>query len=468
MINKIYKSIHNKYFKFFNFFFYLRYLFAIFLVSTSIFFLIPKFFDYEKKQDYIKKYLYSFYNLELENFNDIKFNILPLPNLLIQNANLKIKDETIKIKSKNVNIFLNLKSIYNYKSLKIKKIHLKDNKVSIDINKSKDLINYFKQLKSKLDVKNLHLNIYRDEASLIKIRNVEFSNYGYRKFYIYGQVLNKKFQALFKNNNKNLEFKILNTGINAKFNIDEQNLNDFVIGSSQISLLKNFLKFNFKLHNDQIKISNSNFRNKNLSFSLDSTIKFKPFFSSNSSIVINKINKRIVDKLSLNKILESKKILRKINSELDIKYKNKKYFINSVENFSSNFSLAYGRLSFFTKTKITGGTIECRGESSLIDQYPRLNFNCFIYLKDKIRFLKKFSVSKKNITNDPVNLNIVGSFNLFNKKINFKKISNSKGYQANEEDIQYFKENFEKILFNESFFKIFKKNKVQEFLLEIT
>ena len=135
MINKIYKSIHNKYFKFFNFFFYLRYLFAIFLVSTSIFFLIPKFFDYEKKQDYIKKYLYSFYNLELENFNDIKFNILPLPNLLIQNANLKIKDETIKIKSKNVNIFLNLKSIYNYKSLKIKKIHLKDNKVSIDINK---------------------------------------------------------------------------------------------------------------------------------------------------------------------------------------------------------------------------------------------------------------------------------------------------------------------------------------------
>ena len=58
----------------------------------SIFFLIPKFFDYEKKRDFIKEYLLSYYDLELKNFDKIKFNIFPLPNLLIKNVNLEILD----------------------------------------------------------------------------------------------------------------------------------------------------------------------------------------------------------------------------------------------------------------------------------------------------------------------------------------------------------------------------------------
>ena len=56
MINKIYKIIHNKYSRFLKFFFFLRYVFAIFLISIFFFLLIPKFFDYENKQDIIKEY----------------------------------------------------------------------------------------------------------------------------------------------------------------------------------------------------------------------------------------------------------------------------------------------------------------------------------------------------------------------------------------------------------------------------
>ena len=80
--------------------------------------------------------------------------------------------------------------------------------------------------------------------------------------------------------------------------------------------------------------------------------------------------------------------------------------------------------------------------------------------------MKKFSISK-NINKDPVSLNVEGSLNLLNKKINFKKININKSYVANEIDMKYFKETFENILFDDDFFGIFWMNKIKEFLLEV-
>ena len=81
MINKIYKTINNKYSRFLKFFFFLRYVFAIFLISIFLFLLIPKFFNYEKRQEIIKEYLVNYYDLEISNYNSIEFNVFPFPNL---------------------------------------------------------------------------------------------------------------------------------------------------------------------------------------------------------------------------------------------------------------------------------------------------------------------------------------------------------------------------------------------------
>ena len=80
--------------------------------------------------------------------------------------------------------------------------------------------------------------------------------------------------------------------------------------------------------------------------------------------------------------------------------------------------------------------------------------------------MKKFSISR-NLNKDPVNLNVEGSLNIRNKKINFKKINIGKSYVANEIDMKYFKETFENILFDDDFFGIFRMNKIKEFLLEV-
>ena len=467
MINKIYKRIHNKYSSIFKFFFFLRHVFIIFLISTALFFSVPKFFDYEKKDEIIKKYLINYYGLEMVDYKNIEYKILPMPNLSISQTNLKLKDKPINLKSNDINIFLDFKNIYNYENFKAKKIVFKQSEASLDIKDTQNLFNYFKKLKFKLGVKNINLNIRKDTNSLIKIKNINFSNYGYRKYYFDGEIFGEKFKASIKNNNKDLNFKLLNTGIKATLKLNEKFPKQTFEGSSKINLSNNLLSFNFSLKNNQLKLLNSNFRNKDLSFSLDSIIKYHPFFSFDSIIEINEINKNLIEKINLETILKKKTIIKKLNGAVTINYKSKKYFSELIDDYSSDIRFSYGRFIFSKKILIAGSTLNCDGETVLTENFPRLQFICLFNIKDKKKLFKKFSVSK-NIDKEKLNLNIEGSLNLLNKKINFNKIYIDDTYVANKEDLKYFKDTFERTLFNDSFFKIFNKIKIKDFLLGIT
>jgi len=449
-----------------KFFFFLRYVFAIFLISIFLFLLIPKFFNYEKKQEIIKEYLVNYYDLELSNYSSIEFNVFPLPNLFIKNINLKVKDKPIFFNTKNLNIFLNFKNIYNYENFVAKKILLNNSKIDLDIDTANNILNYFGDLKYRLDIQDLNLNFKRKENSILEIKKIDFSNYGYRKNRIKGEIFDKKFKSYLSDDNKNLNFKILNTGIKADFNFDKVNKMNSISGSSKISILNNHLRFIFALQDNQIEITKSNFSNQDLSISFDSLIVFDPFFEINSNIYINKVDKKLVNRLSLEKILKNQEILKKLNSNSKVNYNKKKFRNTFIKNYYLEFNLANGRLNFLSKIYILGGDINCKGESLLTEEYPRLNFVCLFNLEDKKKLLKKFSISK-NINTEPVSLNIAGSLNLINQKINFKKINIGKSYVVKEEDMKYFKENFESILFDDGFFGIFRMNKIKEFLLKV-
>ena len=107
----------------------------------------------------------------------------------------------------------------------------------------------------------------------------------------------------------------------------------------------------------------------------------------------------------------------------------------------------------------------------MIDEYPRLNFICLFNFDDNKKLLNKLNISK-TFNKGSLNFNVEGSFNLLNKKVNFKKINieNSNlpnSNLANSEDLIYYKNVFERILFDGSFFNIFNKNKIKKFILEI-
>ena len=128
-------------------------------------------------------------------------------------------------------------------------------------------------------------------------------------------------------------------------------------------------------------------------------------------------------------------------------------------------NFAYGRLNISKNIKISDSDFKCSGDVNLIDEYPILFFNCFIISQNKKRLFKKFKVNYKKT--DSLNLNVIGSLNILNNKINFKQISIYDDYLANKEDLKYYKDTFENILFDENFIRIFSLQKIRNFIIEI-
>ena len=466
MINKTYKIIHNRFSRFFNYFFFLRYLLTIFSISICLFFFIPKFFNYEKKEDIIKEQLDNYYNLELQDFKTIKFNIFPLPNLSINESKFKIKDKPILLKTKDFRVYLNLNNIYKYENFKPKKIFFNKTKIVLEVSRIKEILEYFDNLNQKIYIKSLNIDIKKNDKILLGLEDINFSNYGFQKYRIKGKIFDKRFKVSFKEENKVLNFKIFNTGIKAKLVFEDQSFTYPIEGFSQISFPKNYLKFNFKYYKDRLEIIKSNFKNKDITIAFNSLIKFDPFFDISSNITVKQFNEKKINNLSLDKIISNKEIIKILNSSNTLNFAAKKYNNNIIKNFNSKFYLAYGRLVFSKNIFISGAVMKCNGESSLIAEYPRLNFICLLSLKDTKKIKKEFLIPRK-INLEPVDLNVEGSINILNNKIVFEKISNSKGYVANEEDIKYFKEVFEKILLDRSFFEIFNTLKIKEFFLTV-
>ena len=84
MINNFFKTINIKYSRIIKFIFFLRYLFGVFFLSITLFLIIPKFFDYEKKANIIKNHLLDSYNLDVNSYQEINYYFFPKPKIEIK------------------------------------------------------------------------------------------------------------------------------------------------------------------------------------------------------------------------------------------------------------------------------------------------------------------------------------------------------------------------------------------------
>ena len=466
MINKIYKRIHNKYLTLFKFIFFLRYLFGVFFISLSLFLLIPNFFDYKKKDEIIKNYFLENYGLKLNKYENIKFNSLPSPNLEILNASINLGSTSIKLSSKKINLYLSLVNIYDYKNFKAKKIVFNKNKISLKINELKMLSDYLYNLQNKLIFNNLAIDFFKGDKSLINFKKINFTNYGHKKNIINGVAFDRKFKIKINDNFQEINFKLLNTGINVDINFKEIKKNTPIDGTVKAKVLNSNLKFDFEYDKEKLKIYNSYFRNKKLSFNNKTTITFHPFFEVTSSYIIEDINTKLFKNLNINKILDSKNLIKKINSKNIINYKSKKFSRSLIDDLNLNIDLAYGRLVYSKNFTISENFFNCAGDINLLEEYPKLFFNCSVISKDKKKLLKKFSIKYKT-ENELLDLNLKGNINILNNKINFKSIQMGDKYKATEEDLKYFKNTFEAVLLDKDFLNIFRLEKIKEYILEI-
>ena len=467
MINKIYKRIHNKYSTLFRFLFFLRYLFVIFLLSAVLFLFSPHMFDLKKKDELIKNYLLENYGLTLSHYENIKYNSLLKPNFEIQNAYIGINQSTILIKVASLIIHPKLYSIYDFDNLEVNEIFLDKNEILLSDSDLKVLIDYIYDLKNKITFNNLNIKIERNNEHLIYLKKIYISNHGYNKNKIKGEIFNKKFEISINDDQKKINFELLKTGIIADINFNEIKNESKFSGVFKASLLNSKIKFNFDYDDKKLNIYNSYFRNKNLSFNNKSTIALSPFFSLNSFLQIEDINIKLLENININEILTLKDLIKKLNIKNEIIFKSKKLSKNLIDNLNLNINLAYGKLAYSKKISISENFFSCDGDINLLEEYPILYFDCSITSNDKKKLLNKLSIKYKN-KNELFKLNVIGNINVLNNKINFKKIIMNKDYEASKEDLNYYKQSFESILFDKDFISIFNLDNIKDFILEVS
>ena len=150
MLNKFFKTIHNKYSRFFEFIFFLRYLLLIFFISLVIFLSIPAFFNFEKRAEIIKNYLIDNYNYKISNYEKIRYNIFPLPSIELSNAQVNLKSNIENLNVKKIKIYLNFLKIYDYKNFDSNKVIFKDSNITFQIRDFKLFAEQLIQKKKKL------------------------------------------------------------------------------------------------------------------------------------------------------------------------------------------------------------------------------------------------------------------------------------------------------------------------------
>ena len=466
MFNKFKKTIHIKHSRFFKFVFFLRYLLLIFLISISLFLTIPTFFNYERKAEAIKLHLLNNYNFEIKNYEEIKYNIFPLPNLEIIGVKMNLK--LIKgLGVEKIKIYPDILSIYNYKNFSSKRINLRKINAEIQTSDLKFLVRELFHKKNKLSFSNLKINIFDEKFPVITLENIKFANFGYKENLIRGRVFGKNFKIKIDDNYKNINFKLLNSGINAEINFDKKQKTNFKLGVFRAKILNTNFKSSFEYDGKNIKIFNAYFRSKDLSFKHNSEIILNPFLDINSNFIIEELNTQILTNPNFIKLFKVKDLLRKINNKSEIKFIPKKFNRNFFEDLYLKINLAYGRMNYSKKLLIANSTIKCNGSINFLEEYPLLFFDCYLIAENKREFLKKFSIKTKS-KKETLELKVKGNINVLSKKVNFKNISMNKNYNASKEDLKYFKNAFENILFDKNFSEIFNLKKIKEFIIEIS
>ncbi len=465
MINKIFKLIHNKFSRFFKFVFFLRYLFSIFFVAIVLFLFIPQFFDYKNREEIIKLFLSQTYNLNIDRIEEIRFYSFPVPHLEINNILGSFYLEDIKIKTNKLRIYPKLLSIYNYNNFQARKIKIENSDIELDLKNISFLFKNIYTLQNKLILKDLNLRVMDSNKKVIDLKKIRFFNYGYKKKDINGQVFKKNFKIKLKDDLKNINFKLLNTGINFQLNFIDENQNLYK-GNLKGKILKSNYKLDFILDESLLEIENFFFRNQDISFDSLGYIDLKPFFKINLNSKIKNFNPNILSNLDIMDILKFKDFIKRFNSQNNITFQSKKFQRNLIDDLDIKINLQYGRLNVSKNLKISDSNLICQNNINLLDEYPLLYFDCLIKSPDKKILFKKFNVKIKT-NKEPLDLSVVGNINILNSKINFNEIEMDGNYKASKEDLEYFKSKFEKILFDNGFINLFVLSKIEKFIEEI-
>ena len=77
-------------------------------------------------------------------------------------------------------------------------------------------------------------------------------------------------------------------------------------------------------------------------------------------------------KINIKKLLDSKNILRKINSQSEITFLSKKFTRKFLNDINLKIDLAYGRMNFSKKSSVANNILNCNGNINFLEEFPLL------------------------------------------------------------------------------------------------
>ena len=193
------------------------------------------------------------YGIELYSIKSIDYKVLPTPNLEVTEvvANLNVTSQIIR--AKKVRLFIPLKNIYDFENFEIKSIILEDSELDINLSKLKNFYKFFKDLNKRLIFKNLKLKINDGNNKLLDVSNINFSNYGFKKDRLTGEVFNRKFKITTKDNFQLINIILTDVGLSATINTNQTSGVNPISGDVKVKLIQTNLKFNFEYDNEKNK-----------------------------------------------------------------------------------------------------------------------------------------------------------------------------------------------------------------------
>ena len=225
----------------------------------------------------------------------------------------------------------------------------------------------------------------------------------------------------------------------------------------------------FDYKNNELLIKKSNLRNPVLDGKLEGKITILPFFNFDLDLNLNSINFTKLYNYFLSHSEEKQKeffkINKKINGKLNLSSDKIYSNYNLIKSLESRLKFYNGNMSVEQLLLNFGklGAADVLGTINNEKKFTNFKFETNVFIDNQKKFLSKFGIYNKDKISS--NIFVSGNFDLENIKISLYEISNID--KSNLEDLNYVENEFNDLMLEDGYNKLFYFPKFKEFIKSV-
>lgn len=438
--------------------------FTIFFFIFFIYLSIPALYTFNKLKPEIESKLFNDFGLKID-LKKGKYVFFPSPRFKFNDSKI-FNERNILISNKNlITIPINIFNLIGIKNLKYNLVEISKAIINLRVTDFKKLDNFFLNISD-----NKKINISKSKLFINNDENDQITLIELKKMKIYSKNKNPKIIAnteIFKTavnfsyeKNSYFQLSIPEIVLSSKtiFNNDKKSN----VSKTIIRIPKNLFTISHQYKNNKFIIDNSkldlDFSNGNF----DGLVDLNPFFF-NLNFIFNNLNfLKIIEKKIID--IENFKINKKINGKVKIninnltsKLKNNISSILSLELKNGNLNI--DNFDFIIEDV---GKLKSKGTINFKENKKKLSFYTNVTIDNYKEFYSSFLINKQNRNNN-FNLDIKGSYNFNNNKINLETISNNKK-ELNSKKVSLYNDKINKFIYNKPLFKMINRIQLRLFI----